>query len=448
MVAGTMLWRLLWSLGRGVRLPGGGGGGGGGTVALCRHRPVGPARPCDGDPSPTEDSRHGRHQQHRSCGCGNLLHHCTSFTLSALAVLAVELVKHVRRLSSVQPGGGDVGFYQLEGHLAVLPQSQHSVPPTAPSACSSGKEEQHFFVGDDSGYAPKNPSSKTSQPKQYQHVSETGDILFLSSTSSEPDSCLLRLQGNLEEESSVGEAASQVQQVFQASISVASNILGLENMHDKQWKTAFSCFKLAADQNHSKAQFNVGLCYEHGRGTKKNVAKAVFYYQRAARQGHPMAQHRYTQCLLRHCPRADKKENVQDAVGLLDEGAAAGLTEGTRVSQNSPTARQRYQEAAAASSKAAQERIRVMAQKEIAATQIRDPSPLAAKTSSSSPCLQLLDQLPTSHFGQPAFGLLHSWSTGSLRDAANSSANCMPTTAFPDNLKLQSLAWSSGVAVG
>ncbi|XP_053253302.1 death ligand signal enhancer isoform X3 [Podarcis raffonei] len=394
MVAGTMLWRLLWSLGRGVRLPGGGGGGGGGTVALCRHRPVGPARPCDGDPSPTEDSRHGRHQQHRSCGCGNLLHHCTSFTLSALAVLAVELVKHVRRLSSVQPGGGDVGFYQLEGHLAVLPQSQHSVPPTAPSACSSGKEEQHFFVGDDSGYAPKNPSSKTSQPKQYQHVSETGDILFLSSTSSEPDSCLLRLQGNLEEESSVGEAASQVQQVFQASISVASNILGLENMHDKQWKTAFSCFKLAADQNHSKAQFNVGLCYEHGRGTKKNVAK------------------------------------------------------GTRVSQNSPTARQRYQEAAAASSKAAQERIRVMAQKEIAATQIRDPSPLAAKTSSSSPCLQLLDQLPTSHFGQPAFGLLHSWSTGSLRDAANSSANCMPTTAFPDNLKLQSLAWSSGVAVG
>ncbi|XP_033010149.1 death ligand signal enhancer isoform X2 [Lacerta agilis] len=393
MVAGTMLWRLLWSLGRGVRLPGGGGGGGG-TAALCRHRPVGPARPCDGDPPPTEDSRHGRHHQHRSCGCENLLHHCTSFTLSALAVLAVELVNHVRRLSSVQPGGGDVGFCQLEGHLAVLPQSQHSVLPTAPSACSSGKEEQHFFLGDDSGYAPKNPSSKTSQPKHYQYVSETGDILFLSSTGSEPDSCLLRLQGNLEEESSVGEAASQMQQVFQASISVASNILGLENMHDKQWKTAFSCFKLAADQNHSKAQFNVGLCYEHGRGTKKNVAK------------------------------------------------------GTGVSQNSPTARQHYQEAAAAGSKAEQERIKVTAQEEIAATQIRDQSPLAAKASSSSPCLQLLDQRPASHFGQPAFGLLHSWSTGSLRDAANSSASCMPTTAFPDNLKLQSLAWSSGVAVG
>nr|XP_034959339.1 death ligand signal enhancer [Zootoca vivipara] len=445
MVAGTMLWRLLWSLGRGVRLPGGGGGG---TAALCRHRPVGPARTCDGDSQPTEDSRHERHHQHRSCGCGNLLHHCTSFTLSALAVLAVELVKHVRRLSSVQPGGGDVGFCQLEGHLAVLPQSQHSVPPTAPSACSSGKEEQHFFVGDDSSYAPKNPSSKTSQPKQYQYVSETGDIIFLSSTGSEPDSCLLRLQGNREEESSVGEAASQVQQVFQASISMASNILGLENMHEKQWETAFSCFKLAADQNHSKAQFNVGLCYEHGRGTKKNVAKAVFYYQQAARQGHLMAQHRYTQCLLRHCPRADNKGNLQEAMRLLDEGAAAGLTEGTGVSQNAPTARQHYQEAAAAGSKAAQERIKVMAQEEIAAMQIRDQSPLAAKASSSSPCLQLLEQLPASHFGQPAFGLLHSWSTGSLRDAANSSANCMPTTAFPDNLKLQSLAWSSGVAVG
>lgn len=48
---------------------------------------------------------------------------------------------------------------------------------------------------------------------------------------------------------------------------------GLEFMQDGQRKMAFSCFKLAADQNYSKAQFNVGLCYEHGRGTKKDMAK-------------------------------------------------------------------------------------------------------------------------------------------------------------------------------
>ncbi|XP_061441874.1 death ligand signal enhancer isoform X2 [Rhineura floridana] len=325
-----MLWRLLWSLSRGVRPPAGGGGAAGG--GLSRHRPVHPVRPCEGEPVPlgqestqTDGSWHGRHQQHKGCGCRNLLHHympLDAFTLSALAVLALELVKQVRWLSSLQAGGRDVGFCQLEGHRAVLPQHQHS----APSACSSGEEKQHFFVGEDSGYALKGTSpSKTLQPKQYQFLSDTGDVLFPLSTGAEPDSCLLHLQGNPEEES-VSEAASQVQRVFQASISMASNILGLEKMRNGQCKTAFSCFKLAADQNYSKAQFNVGLCYEHGRGTKRNVAKAVLYYQRAAHQGHTMAQYRYAKCLLHHCPRADS-DYMQEAVGLLDQAATAGLAQ-------------------------------------------------------------------------------------------------------------------------
>lgn len=44
-------------------------------------------------------------------------------------------------------------------------------------------------------------------------------------------------------------------------------------MQAEQYKMAFSCFKLAADQNYSKAQYNVGLCYEHGRGTTKDMTK-------------------------------------------------------------------------------------------------------------------------------------------------------------------------------
>lgn len=38
-------------------------------------------------------------------------------------------------------------------------------------------------------------------------------------------------------------------------------------------RDAFTCFKLAADRGYSKAQFNVGLCYEHGRGTEKDLEK-------------------------------------------------------------------------------------------------------------------------------------------------------------------------------
>ncbi|XP_062986103.1 death ligand signal enhancer [Elgaria multicarinata webbii] len=393
-----MLWRLLWGLSRGVRPPGGG------AVGLPRPRPVGPVQPHEGEPwlgqepAQTSSSWHGRNQQHKACGYGNLSHCYTpldAFTWSTLAFLAMELAKHVRWLSSVQVCDRDAVIHQLEGQLAILSQQQQQTDsPT--STCSSKEEEQHFFVGVDSGYALKNPFSiKTSQPKEYAFLSEREDIVFLSSTRLEPDSSLLHLQGNLEDEESVKEAASQVQQVFQASISMASNILGLENIQDGQQRIAFSCFKLAADQNYSKSQFNVGLCYEHGRGTKKNMAKAALYYQRAAHQGHPRAQCCYAKWLLHHCPRTENG-NIKEAV--------AGP--GTHCRAD-PAVHHWYQ------------------------------LPLAERTFSSSPCLQSLDQPLTPHV---SLELHHSWSTGSLRDVANSSV--MPSPSFSDgfSFKLQFLA--------
>ncbi|XP_015266044.1 PREDICTED: death ligand signal enhancer, partial [Gekko japonicus] len=133
--------------------------------------------------------------------------------------------------------------------------------------------------------------------------------------------------GSLEQQKSFNEAASQVQEAFHASISMAFNILGLEHLQKRQYAAAFHLFKLAADQNYSKAQYNVGLCYEHGRGTEKDAAKAVLYYQRAARQGHPMAQYRYAKWLLRSWPKVEEDSSVQEAVDLLGQAATAGLTQ-------------------------------------------------------------------------------------------------------------------------
>lgn len=48
---------------------------------------------------------------------------------------------------------------------------------------------------------------------------------------------------------------------------------GTESMRAGHCRVAFTCFKLAADRGYSKAQFNVGLCYEHGRGTEKDLEK-------------------------------------------------------------------------------------------------------------------------------------------------------------------------------
>ncbi|KFQ25596.1 Death ligand signal enhancer, partial [Merops nubicus] len=122
------------------------------------------------------------------------------------------------------------------------------------------------------------------------------------------------------------EAAFQLQQIFRIDISIALNILGIESMRAGQYGTAYTCFKLAADRGYSKAQFNVGLCYEHGRGTEKDLEKAAFYYYHAASSCHPMAQYRYARYLLCHRPGSEW-DGHQQAVTFLEQAATAGITE-------------------------------------------------------------------------------------------------------------------------
>lgn len=44
-------------------------------------------------------------------------------------------------------------------------------------------------------------------------------------------------------------------------------------MRNGDYVAAFSYFQKAADYGYSKAQYNVGLCHEHGRGTPKDLGK-------------------------------------------------------------------------------------------------------------------------------------------------------------------------------
>ncbi|KAF1560408.1 Death ligand signal enhancer, partial [Eudyptula albosignata] len=122
------------------------------------------------------------------------------------------------------------------------------------------------------------------------------------------------------------EAAFQLQQIFRIDISIALNILGIESMRAGHYRIAYTCFKLAADRGYSKAQFNVGLCYEHGRGTEKDLEKAAFYYYQAASSCHPMAQYRYARYFLCHRPE-NEWDRHQKAVTFLEQAAMAGITE-------------------------------------------------------------------------------------------------------------------------
>lgn len=50
---------------------------------------------------------------------------------------------------------------------------------------------------------------------------------------------------------------------------------GLGSAKSENYEEAFTCFVAAAQQGYSKAQFNVGVCYEKGRGVRKDKDKVT-----------------------------------------------------------------------------------------------------------------------------------------------------------------------------
>lgn len=54
---------------------------------------------------------------------------------------------------------------------------------------------------------------------------------------------------------------------------------------------AFSIYQQLADQDHAKAQFNLGVMYDRGQYVAQDYAQAVVWYQKAAEQGNANAQY-------------------------------------------------------------------------------------------------------------------------------------------------------------
>uniref|UniRef100_A0A4W6C1G3 DAP3 binding cell death enhancer 1 n=1 Tax=Lates calcarifer TaxID=8187 RepID=A0A4W6C1G3_LATCA len=104
-----------------------------------------------------------------------------------------------------------------------------------------------------------------------------------------------------------------------------SSVPCIESAKSEDYKEAFTCFLAAAQQGYSKAQFNVGVCYEKGRGVGKDREKALYYYQQAATGGHAQAQYRYAKLLLTSGGQ-QSLEVLDTVIDLLQQAAAAGLT--------------------------------------------------------------------------------------------------------------------------
>ncbi|XP_060073358.1 DAP3-binding cell death enhancer 1-like [Ylistrum balloti] len=70
---------------------------------------------------------------------------------------------------------------------------------------------------------------------------------------------------------------------------VGQNIAGLKKAMAGQLTQAANHWAEASCSAYGKANFNLGLCYETGRGVKKNIKQAMKLYERAVMENHPQA---------------------------------------------------------------------------------------------------------------------------------------------------------------
>lgn len=65
----------------------------------------------------------------------------------------------------------------------------------------------------------------------------------------------------------------------------ALNSLGRFYEEEHNYELAINYYKKAAEHNHGNAFLNLGFIYEKGKGVKRNIEQAKFYYEKAVEQG-------------------------------------------------------------------------------------------------------------------------------------------------------------------
>lgn len=101
------------------------------------------------------------------------------------------------------------------------------------------------------------------------------------------------------------------QQSWGESMARAAEIF--EDMKD--WRGAFKCLSAAARFNHNSSQLNLGNLYASGRGARKNLGLAEYWYKRAYKGGNLAAAYNLA---------LDKKRqgDVDAAISWLKKAAA------------------------------------------------------------------------------------------------------------------------------
>ncbi len=78
--------------------------------------------------------------------------------------------------------------------------------------------------------------------------------------------------------------------LFVSVVQAADYQKGLEAAQKGDFETVYKEWLPLAEQGDVRAQYNIGIMFENGRGVTKNIKKAFLWYEKAANQGHEYAQ--------------------------------------------------------------------------------------------------------------------------------------------------------------
>lgn len=131
---------------------------------------------------------------------------------------------------------------------------------------------------------------------------------------------------------------------------------------DVDEKKAFVCFKQAANQGHTEAQYQLSICYDRGMGVRRSITEAAKWCQMAAYGGHAQAQseigycYEYGQGVVRNIKEAVRWYQIASEQGNIEakNNLAFCYQKGKGVLKNVDEAIRLYQEAADAGHASAQ----------------------------------------------------------------------------------------------
>jgi len=125
---------------------------------------------------------------------------------------------------------------------------------------------------------------------------------------------------------------------------------GVAAYEQKDYATALTKFRSAAQQGYKEAQYNLGVMYSKGQGVAQDYKEAVRWYQLAAKQGFAEAQHNLGrmyglgQGVLQDYTRAHMWLNIAAIAGDKDSvkgrDIAAGVMSAQQIEQAQRMARE------------------------------------------------------------------------------------------------------------